>query len=259
MTVRRYGAAPYSIAVLHGGPGAGGEMAPVARELAGVSGVLEPFQNAISISGQILELHDILETNGNPPIGVIGWSWGAWLGYLYAAAYPMMIRKLIIVGSGPFDQEYAVGIMRTRLGRLAEDERREIESIQRRLRDPRSVDKDKLLLRFGSLLSKVDSYDPVEDATAEAAVSFNVYRNVWKEAESLRSSGRLLELGKRIRCPVVAVHGDYDPHPYQGVKRPLEKTLRDFHFILLENCGHTPWIERNARDRFFVILKNELS
>ena len=94
--------------------------------------------------------------------------------------------------------------------------------------------------------------------THEAAVRFDVYRSVWSEAESLRSSGRLLELGKRIRCPVVAIHGDYDPHPYQGVKKPLEEILTDFHFILLENCGHTPWIERGARETFFDVLKKEL-
>ena len=32
--LRTYGEAPFNIAVIHGGPGAAGEMAPVARELA---------------------------------------------------------------------------------------------------------------------------------------------------------------------------------------------------------------------------------
>ncbi|MHA1167837.1 MAG: alpha/beta fold hydrolase, partial [Candidatus Hodarchaeales archaeon] len=31
--LRKHGKPPYSIAVIHGGPGAGGEMAPVAIEL----------------------------------------------------------------------------------------------------------------------------------------------------------------------------------------------------------------------------------
>ncbi len=33
-TTRRHGAPPFTAAVLHGGPGAAGEMAPVAQELA---------------------------------------------------------------------------------------------------------------------------------------------------------------------------------------------------------------------------------
>jgi len=70
----------------------------------------------------------------------------------------------------------------------------------------------------------------------------------------LRRSNRLLELGRKIRCPVVAIHGDYDPHPAAGVKEPLSRVLRDFRFVLLENCGHYPWRERLARDEFYSVL-----
>lgn len=41
-----WGKAPFTVAVIHGGPGAGGEMAPVARKLACDYGVLEPIQTA---------------------------------------------------------------------------------------------------------------------------------------------------------------------------------------------------------------------
>jgi len=75
---------------------------------------------------------------------------------------------------------------------------------------------------------------------------------------SSESSGKLLELGKSIKCPVVAIHGDYDPHPAEGVAEPLSRILKDFRFILLEKCGHRPWLERSARDRFYSILKQEL-
>ncbi len=51
--LRKYGKAPFKVAVIHGGPGAPGEMAPVARELSSVSGVLEPLQTATTIEGQI--------------------------------------------------------------------------------------------------------------------------------------------------------------------------------------------------------------
>lgn len=40
--LRKYANEPFKIAVIHGGPGAPGEMAPVARELSSVRGVLEP-------------------------------------------------------------------------------------------------------------------------------------------------------------------------------------------------------------------------
>ena len=63
---------------------------------------------------------------------------------------------------------------------------------------------------------------------------------------------------REIRRPVTAIHGDYDPHPAQGVQDPLSRTLKRFTFILLKNCGHTPWIERAAREEFYAVLEREL-
>src|SRR5712692_10060037 len=51
--LRLYGQSPFTVAVLHGGPGAPGTMAPVARELATEWGVLEPLQTADSLDGQV--------------------------------------------------------------------------------------------------------------------------------------------------------------------------------------------------------------
>jgi DNA-binding NarL/FixJ family response regulator len=79
-----------------------------------------------------------------------------------------------------------------------------------------------------------------------------------QDAAELRNSGRLLELGKQLRCPVTAIHGDYDPHLAEGVQQPLAEILQSFRFILLKNCGHKPWIERQARDGFYAIVEEEL-
>jgi len=59
--LRKYGNSPFSIAVIHGGPGAPGEMAPVARELSSGWGILEPLQTAASLEGQVEELYDVLQ------------------------------------------------------------------------------------------------------------------------------------------------------------------------------------------------------
>ncbi|MFO7996195.1 MAG: alpha/beta hydrolase, partial [Dehalococcoidia bacterium] len=71
-------------------------------------------------------------------------------------------------------------------------------------------------------------------------------------------SGQLLEIIRRIKCPVLAIHGDYDPHPAHGVKDPLSRAIKDFRFVLLEKCGHYPWRERKARDMFYCILNAEI-
>jgi len=66
--LRIYGEAPFNIAVIHGGPGAPGEVASVARKLSSVRGVLEPLQTAKTINRQLDELKEVLKKNGDPPV-----------------------------------------------------------------------------------------------------------------------------------------------------------------------------------------------
>lgn len=65
-------------------------------------------------------------------------------------------------------------------------------------------------------------------------------------------------MGTRITCPVIAIHGDHESHPAEGVRLPLSTVLADFQFVLLEKCGHTPWLERHACDKFYEILRKEI-
>lgn len=255
---RIYGNAPFSIAVIHGGPGAAGEMAPVARELALSRGILEPLQTATSLEGQVAELKTVLEQSGKPPITLIGFSWGAWLSFICAAQYPTIIRKLVLIGSGSFEEQYAADIHETRLSRLSEPEREGITSLLVTLNDPSTGDKNTPFARLGKLFTRADAYNPLPVDDEYLDIQYHIYQNVWNDASEMRKSGKLLELGQRIQCPVVAIHGDYDPHPAEGVQKPLSSVLKSFRFILLKNCGHKPWIEREARDKFYEILREEL-
>jgi len=85
-----------------------------------------------------------------------------------------------------------------------------------------------------------------------------VFQPVWEEACRLRTGGELLEMAARVSCPVLAIHGDYDPHPAAGVQIPLSRIIRDFRFVLLEKCGHHPWQERQARAAFYRLLEKEV-
>jgi len=253
-----YGKAPFNVAVIHGGPGAPGYMAPVARELSIDWGVLEPLQTATSLEGQLQELRAILEEDGDLPITLIGSSWGAMLGFIFSAHYPAFVRKLILVGSAVYEEQYAANIRTTRLSRLSEEERREAHSLMEILKEPAIRDKSTPLAQLGKLFTKADAYDPLTLDTEELEFQYHLNKSVWNDATDLRRSGELLELGKQIQCPVVAIHGDYDPHPPEGIHKPLSAVLKSFQFILLKNCGHLPWIEREARDKFYDTLREEL-
>jgi pimeloyl-ACP methyl ester carboxylesterase len=251
---RAYGHPPFTVAVIHGGPGASGEMAPVARELSSRRGVLEPLQTASSLEGQVAELKAVLDGQAQIPIALIGWSWGAMLSYILASRHPSLVRKLVLVSSGPYLADYATGIMNTRGSRLDEEERAEAHVLMEALEAGEGAERDFAFARLGTLISKADSFDPMEHEDDTIECRFDIFMSVWKDAEELRRSGRLLEMGRDIRCPVVAIHGDYDPHPPEGVNTPLSSILSDFRFILMEKCGHKPWIERHARERFYGLL-----
>ena len=70
----------------------------------------------------------------------------------------------------------------------------------------------------------------------------------------MRESGALLDAVSAIRCPVVAIHGDYDPRPAKGVVVPLQAVLPSATFKLLERCGHKPWQEIHAQEAFYCMV-----
>jgi len=256
--LRKYGNSPFTVVVVHGGPGAAGEMAPVAHVLADGRGVLEPLQTEASLKGQIEELKTALEEHGDLPVILVGFSWGAWLSFLLAAHYPPLVKKLILIGSGGYEEKYAEIIMETRLNRLTKEERVEVKSFIDVLNNPTIEDKNRAFARFGALFTKADAYDPMTTESESIVYQADIFQSVWKDAAKLRRSGLLLKFGTQIKCPVVAVHGDTDPHPAEGVQKPLSAVLDNFRFILLKNCGHRPWIEREAGKKFYQILQEEL-
>jgi pimeloyl-ACP methyl ester carboxylesterase len=258
--LRTYGKPPYKVAIIHGGPGAPGVVASVARELALTMGVLEPLQTKATLEGQILELRDVLKKYADLPAILIGHSWGACLIYIVAARYPALAKKLILVGSGPFEEKYTENIAPDRLNRLSEEERIEAFQLTDVINGDTAGDKDKAMARLAELFAKADTFAPLPSEKDAEPLPFSeeINRKVWAEAKKLRVGGELLAMGKQIKCPVVAIHGDYDPHLAEGVKEPLDRALKDFKFILLAKCGHEPWRERYARDKFFEVLRREI-
>ena len=256
---RTYGNKPFTVAVVHGGPGAPGSIAPVARELAKDIGVLEPLQTKNSIDGQIEELADVIKTNADIPAVLIGHSWGATLSYMTTARYPALVKKLILIGTPPLEVKNRPDLTPIWLDRLSEAERVEFLSLENFVWDGAAEDKSASMGRLFRLIAKGDSYDqiPSKDEVLEYQLDINV--SIFRELDKLWKKIDLIELGRQITCPVTAIHGDYDPRPAAAVKAPLAGIIKDFKFILLEKCGHYPWMEKHARDDFFKILKKEIA
>lgn len=257
--LRCYGEQPYSIAVIHGGPGAAGETAPMARKLANLGGVLEPLLGAKSITGQILELHTLLKENGTAPFTLIGYSWGAWLAYIFAAQYADIIKNIVLIAAPPFKEAYAGEIANIRRSRLSGSEAADADRMASLMNDSRAEVRNEAMANIAEMFSRIDAFDLIaEEAENKVFYDADIFKNVWPQGAALRKSGALLNIGRSISCPVLAIHGDYDPHPAEGVNKPLQAMLKDFKFVLLEKCGHKPWIEKQCSELFYQTIADYL-
>lgn len=256
--VRKWGPGPFPVVVVHGGPGAPGEVAPVAREISTVKSVLEPFQTGTTLEEQVKELHSVVQAEGKVPVTLVGFSWGAFLSWIVAARYPEQVGRLILIGSPPFEEQYVASVTKFRLNRLKSQDRVEAQTLMNDLDKPSVADKNAIMGRLGTLLARADTFDPMPSEGTVFPCQYDVFKGVWDEARELRRTGTLLAMARSITCPVVAIHGDWDPHPAEGVTVPLSRELKNFRCVLLQKCGHRPWIERHASEQFFKVLADEI-
>ena len=188
------------------------------------------------------------------PLTLVGFSWGAFLSFILASRYPDLVKKLVLVSCPPFTPEHAATITQTRMRRLNSAGRTRVQDLLAQLSNPETRDKNTVLADVGRLLARADAYDPANLPEEGFHCQYDVFCGVWDEACELRDKQILLQMAREIPCPVLAIHGDWDPHPPEGVNDPLTKALPDFRFVLLEKCGHRPWTERTASEEFYKTL-----
>jgi len=258
MQVREYGVSGPPVVVLHGGPGAPGTMAAVARGLADSFRVQEPLQRAsgrepLTVARHVEDLHELVTRCGGTRPAVVGHSWGAMLALCYAAAHPGRVVSLVLVGCGTFDtrardrmrallEERMDGKLRHRLTKLPE----EIPAPDQRLR------------ALGNLMLPLYSYEPVVSELDVEACDARAHRETWEDMLRLQEEGVYPAAFAAIDVPVLMLHGAADPHPGRLVRASLEPHLPRLEYREWERCGHYPWLEKHVRDEFFAVLRQWL-
>jgi pimeloyl-ACP methyl ester carboxylesterase len=144
--------------------------------------------------------------------------------------------------------------MGKRLNRLSDSEKKRFSSLTEILQNK---DHQKNMADLLELFRKTDAYEPVS-VRENKSFSLELRNLIWNEAKNLRKKGQLLDYVDNITCPITVIHRKYDPHPLEGVIKPLEEKGRVFKLIVLEKCGHTPWIEKYANKDFYTAVKREI-
>jgi len=73
---------------------------------------------------------------------------------------------------------------------------------------------------------------------------------------SFESHFNLHESLKLLKTPSLIIHGDFDPIP-QICVQSIHENIKNSDYIVMENCGHFPYIE--DPERYFDLIENFLS
>ncbi len=142
MFVRHYGNSGPPVLVLHGGPAAVGDVAPVAKGMSGSFRAVEPWQRGserspLSVARHVSDLHELAtELGGDSPLAMLGHSWGAMLALCYAAEHPGEAGPIVLVGCGTFDQSSRSMMQAIIESRMDDDVRDDIRRLSSHATDP---------------------------------------------------------------------------------------------------------------------------
>jgi pimeloyl-ACP methyl ester carboxylesterase len=255
MFVRHYGKAGPLVLVLHGGPAAVGDVAPVAKGISGPFQAVEPWQRGsgavpLTVARHIADLHELAtDLGGDSPVAIVGHSWGAMLALCYAAAHPSKAGPIALVGCGTFDQAGRSRMQASIEERMDDDLRDRIRRISTDATDPAD-----LFIQTFKLTRHIFDYDPIDPyADKEESEPFDLkaHDETWSDMRKLQDDGTYPKAFADIESPVLMLHGQYDPHPGKQIRDSLLPYLPQLEYHEYEDCGHSPWIEKSARTVFF--------
>src|SRR5215472_9281052 len=208
LRVREYGQSGPRIIVLHGGPGAAGHMAPIARGLAGLYHVVEPFQRGsgderLSVAKHVADLHEIVTIyapQSHPAL--IGASWGAMLALAYAAAHPASSGPLILVGCGTFDLGARAELQAAIAERMTDD-------IRARLKGADLLDQDQRLKASAEAMLPVYACDLLASPHEDDHVDARAHHETWEDMLRMQAEGIYPAAFAANKGTVLMNHGTY--------------------------------------------------
>jgi pimeloyl-ACP methyl ester carboxylesterase len=256
LKVRSYGNAGPRVIVVHGGPGACGSMAPVARALADSFRVIEPFQSglATTVADHVADLHQVVEScSDSVAPALVGHSWGAMLSLAYAAAHPEMVGAIVLICSGTFDLPSREMLSANMAKRMNSEMRRRFDLVDQ-LTDP-----NERFRALGSLTLELYSYDlaSTDQEIDESEPGSN--SETWVDMVRMQGQGVYPAAFAAIKSPVLMLHGADDPHPGQMIHASLEPHIPQLEYREWQRCGHYPWLEKSTHDEFFSVLRTWLA
>jgi pimeloyl-ACP methyl ester carboxylesterase len=231
----------------------------LAIDLSGDFRVSEPLQRRggsvpLTVDLHVTDLAAVLEG----PTRVVGHSWGAMLGLNLAAAHPELVERLALVGCGTYDRASRAEHDRLMAQRLGAEGRARKEQLKAAAFGATADERDLLLAERGRQSAIAQSYELLPDALDPAPTDLPLdakgHDETWDDAMRRQHEHVDPESFTSVRCPVLMLHGDTDPHPGASTFDTLHDYIPQLTYEELERCGHSPWLEVHAREPFLRAL-----
>lgn len=255
----RYGPADASkLIVLHGGPGAHHDyLLPQMLHLAERHDVIFYDQRGggrsrsddrepVGWRTHVADLAAVVREFNLDPLSIVGYSWGGLLAVLYAleaadnSSLPAPSR-LVLIDPAPlarkYRQQFEAEFVRRQRGPAIQRMRDELARSGLRDSDPDAWRQANFELGVAGYFAHPEN--------ARNLTPFRVIGRIQQSVqESLGDYDLIPRLGK-IGCPALVVHGRDDPIP---VESSIEGArAMNARLVLLDDCGHVPYVEQPAR------------
>jgi pimeloyl-ACP methyl ester carboxylesterase len=101
--------------------------------------------------------------------------------------------------------------------------------------------------------------DNTKPACPEGEFDRQAFDETWSDMVRCQKERIYPDAFVSISCPVIMIHGDYDPHPGKMTAENLKTFIPQLEYKELSKCGHAPDIEKYARDEFYDFLRQWLN
>jgi pimeloyl-ACP methyl ester carboxylesterase len=171
------------------------------------------------------------------------------LALAYAAEHPTVPAGLVLIGCGTFSGRARAELEARLEARLTPRDRAILANLEQT-----EASADRRLAAQGRLMTRVCGHDIEDDPDQIAEVDSEAHEQTWADMLRLQQDGVYPAAFAAIDVPVLMLHGAQDPHPGRLIRDDLQVFIPHLEYQELSQCGHSPWLERQAKRAFLECL-----
>lgn len=208
---------------------------------------------SITLDNFIRDIDELRNSLGIEKLNLMAHSWGGILAMKYAIMFPNKIKSLILINSIGASSEIATQSNLELAKRFTKK-----DSIQRMKIFNSEEFKERKPEAIESLM-KIGFKHQFYNKTYIDSLNLSLNNNYIKTSQLLQNLAKdLTEYDfhsdlKSIQCPTLLIYGNYDPLTQLAAPK-IHKTIDNSKLIILDKCGHFPFIEK--QNEFNKVLIN---